>query len=190
MAVSVSMARRGVARQSAVRCSSSASSGARRAGHLRPPAARRGRAAELADLLAAATPASATARSKQITPGNVKNLELKWMLPEPGVRRLAVDAAGRRRHHVRDAAPERRGGASTRRPAACSGCTATRRRPTRASAAAPNNRGVAILGDTLFMGTLDAHLVAIDAKNGRPLWNVAVGDAEARLLDHAWRRSS
>ena len=27
-----------------------------------------------------------------------------------------------------------------------------------------NNRGVAILGDTLFMGTLDAHLVAIDAQ--------------------------
>ena len=29
-----------------------------------------------------------------------------------------------------------------------------------------NNRGLAILGDTLFMGTLDAHLVAIDAKTG------------------------
>jgi len=28
------------------------------------------------------------------------------------------------------------------------------------------NRGVAILGDTLFMATVDAHLVAIDAKNG------------------------
>ena len=39
-----------------------------------------------------------------------------------------------------------------------------------------NNRGVAILGDTLFMGTLDAHLIAIDAKNGRPLWNIEVGD--------------
>ena len=39
-----------------------------------------------------------------------------------------------------------------------------------------NNRGVAILGDTLFMGTLDAHLVAIDAKNGKPLWNTAVAD--------------
>ena len=38
------------------------------------------------------------------------------------------------------------------------------------------NRGVAILGDTLFMGTLDSHLVAIDAKNGKPLWNVAVAD--------------
>ncbi len=39
-----------------------------------------------------------------------------------------------------------------------------------------NNRGVAILGDTVFMGTLDAHLVAVDAKSGRPIWNVEVGD--------------
>ena len=29
-----------------------------------------------------------------------------------------------------------------------------------------NNRGVAILGETLFMSTLDAHLVAIDARTG------------------------
>ena len=28
------------------------------------------------------------------------------------------------------------------------------------------NRGLAILGDTLFMGTIDAHLLAIDAKSG------------------------
>ena len=41
-----------------------------------------------------------------------------------------------------------------------------------------NNRGVAILGDMLFMGTLDAHLIAIDAKNGAPLWNIAVGDSK------------
>jgi alcohol dehydrogenase (cytochrome c) len=41
-----------------------------------------------------------------------------------------------------------------------------------------NNRGLAILGDTLFMGTLDAHLIAIDAKNGRPLWNTAVADVK------------
>jgi alcohol dehydrogenase (cytochrome c) len=39
-----------------------------------------------------------------------------------------------------------------------------------------NNRGVAIHGDTLFMGTLDSHLVALDAKNGQVLWNVSVGD--------------
>ncbi len=41
-----------------------------------------------------------------------------------------------------------------------------------------NNRGVAILGDTLYMGTLDAHLIAIDAKNGHPLWNIAVADVK------------
>lgn len=41
-----------------------------------------------------------------------------------------------------------------------------------------NNRGVAILGDTLFMGTLDGHLIAIDAKNGKPLWNVTVADVK------------
>jgi alcohol dehydrogenase (cytochrome c) len=41
-----------------------------------------------------------------------------------------------------------------------------------------NNRGLAIHGDTLFMGTLDAHLVAIDAKNGQPLWNTTVADSK------------
>ena len=41
-----------------------------------------------------------------------------------------------------------------------------------------NNRGVAILGDTLFMGTLDAHLVAIDAKNGRQIWNTTLADVK------------
>jgi alcohol dehydrogenase (cytochrome c) len=41
------------------------------------------------------------------------------------------------------------------------------------------NRGVAVAGDTLFMGTIDAHLVAVDAKNGRPLWNTAVAKPEA-----------
>jgi alcohol dehydrogenase (cytochrome c) len=38
------------------------------------------------------------------------------------------------------------------------------------------NRGLAILGDRLFMGTLDAHLVSLDAKTGSVLWDVAVED--------------
>ena len=42
-----------------------------------------------------------------------------------------------------------------------------------------NNRGVAILDDTLFMGTLDGYLVAVDARTGVELWNVEV--AESRL---------
>ncbi|MDX1491086.1 MAG: PQQ-dependent dehydrogenase, methanol/ethanol family [Pseudohongiellaceae bacterium] len=39
-----------------------------------------------------------------------------------------------------------------------------------------NNRGVAILDDKVFMGTLDAHLVAVDRVNGKPLWKTKVGE--------------
>jgi alcohol dehydrogenase (cytochrome c) len=38
------------------------------------------------------------------------------------------------------------------------------------------NRGLAILGETLFMGTLDAHLLAINAKTGTLVWNTIVAD--------------
>jgi len=41
------------------------------------------------------------------------------------------------------------------------------------------NRGLAILGDSLFMGTIDGRLVALDAKSGRELWNVGVAGARA-----------
>lgn len=41
-----------------------------------------------------------------------------------------------------------------------------------------NNRGVAILGDKLYMGTLDARLIAVDRINGKLLWDIAVGDVE------------
>jgi alcohol dehydrogenase (cytochrome c) len=40
----------------------------------------------------------------------------------------------------------------------------------------PVNRGFAMLDDRLYMGTLDAHLVALDRKTGAALWDVAVGD--------------
>ena len=39
-----------------------------------------------------------------------------------------------------------------------------------------NNRGVAILDETLYMSTLDAHLVAIDGRSGSLLWNREVAD--------------
>ncbi len=38
------------------------------------------------------------------------------------------------------------------------------------------NRGFAILGDRLYMATLDAHLVALDAKTGGVIWDVVVAD--------------
>jgi PQQ-dependent dehydrogenase (methanol/ethanol family) len=42
----------------------------------------------------------------------------------------------------------------------------------------PNNRGVAIARDIVYMGTLDARLVALDAKSGKVLWNVEIADPE------------
>ena len=41
------------------------------------------------------------------------------------------------------------------------------------------NRGVAILGNTLFMGTIDAKLIAIDAISGQPIWQTSVARPEA-----------
>ncbi len=38
------------------------------------------------------------------------------------------------------------------------------------------NRGVAVLGEQIFVGTVDAHLVALDAKTGVVHWDTAVAD--------------
>jgi alcohol dehydrogenase (cytochrome c) len=38
------------------------------------------------------------------------------------------------------------------------------------------SRGLAILGNTLYMAAVDAHLVAIDAKTGTPLWDTKVAE--------------
>ncbi len=40
----------------------------------------------------------------------------------------------------------------------------------------PTNRGVAILSDTVYVATIDAHLVALDAKTGVMRWSVEIGD--------------
>jgi PQQ-dependent dehydrogenase (methanol/ethanol family) len=42
----------------------------------------------------------------------------------------------------------------------------------------PNNRGVAISGDRLFMGTLDAKMVALDTKTGKVVWETEIADPE------------
>ena len=38
------------------------------------------------------------------------------------------------------------------------------------------NRGMAILGDKVFLGTLDAHVIALDTKTGNVIWDVATSD--------------
>ena len=41
------------------------------------------------------------------------------------------------------------------------------------------NRGLAVLGNLLFLGTLDAHLVALDMRTGKVSWDVEIADYKA-----------
>jgi alcohol dehydrogenase (cytochrome c) len=113
----------------------------------------------------------------QITPANARNLELKWvfqarwldvyqttplvvdgiMYVTQGNDVLALDAVTGKIFWIYRYTPS----ADTK--ACCSRIT----------------RGLGIHGDTLFLATLDAHLVAIDAKNGMPIWNTVVAKAAA-----------
>ena len=114
---------------------------------------------------------------KQITPANAKNLEMKWAFQADSTEKLestplvvdgvlyftqppndivALDARTGRIFWIYQyqVAPDAR---------VCCGRV---------------NRGLAILGDTLFMGTIDAHLVAVNAKSGRLIWDTRVGTAK------------
>jgi alcohol dehydrogenase (cytochrome c) len=42
----------------------------------------------------------------------------------------------------------------------------------------PNNRGVAVSGDMVYLGTLDSKLVALDAKTGKVMWQKDIADPE------------
>jgi alcohol dehydrogenase (cytochrome c) len=114
----------------------------------------------------------------QVTPGNIKNLEQKWIFQARSLEKfeatplvvdgvmytvqapndiVALDAATGRIFWIYSYSPA---------PQARLCCGRV-------------NRGLAILGDTLFMGTIDAHIVAVDAKNGHLLWNTKVADPSA-----------
>ncbi len=117
-------------------------------------------------------------RLDQIDDQNVGNLELKWAYQIPQIDRsesvplvvdgimfiteapsnvVAVDAAtGRQFWRYNHALPDDL--------KICCG---------------RNNRGVAILGETLYMSTLDAHLVGIDARTGNLLWDSEVAEHSA-----------
>ena len=43
----------------------------------------------------------------------------------------------------------------------------------------PENRGVAVYDDKVYVGTLDSQLVALDAKTGRLVWSKTIADPEA-----------
>src|SRR5215471_10844823 len=114
----------------------------------------------------------------QVTPANVKNLELQWAFQALSLEKfeatpivadgvlytvqapndiVALDPATGRAFWTYSYKPSPQA-----RP--CCGRV---------------NRGVAILGDALFMGTIDGHMVSVDAKSGREIWNVAVAGVRA-----------
>ena len=124
-------------------------------------------------------------RLTQVTPANAKNLELQWVWQARSLEKfeatplvvdgimytveapnnvIALDAATGRIFWRYDYTPN----ANAR---LCCGRV---------------NRGLAIHGDTLFMGTIDAYLLAIDAKSGQLLWRTQVADSAQRYsITHA-----
>jgi alcohol dehydrogenase (cytochrome c) len=112
----------------------------------------------------------------QITPANASRLELKWMLQDQAVgtwqsNPLVVDGIMYVTQRPNDVvALDARTGTMfwiyhyTPSPDTKVCCGA-------------NNRGLAILGNTLYLATLDSHLVALDARNGQVVWNTTVADA-------------
>src|SRR5690348_3115380 len=115
---------------------------------------------------------------KQIDPSNVKNLELKWVFQAQSLQKfettpLVVDGIMYITQSPNDviALDPRTGRVFWLYHYAVS--------PAARPCCGIVNRGLAILGDTLFMATVDAHLVAIDSKDGHALWNVKVAEAAA-----------
>ena len=100
-------------------------------------------------------------------------------------REVRGDAARRRRRHVhRRGAQQRRRARRRHRPAVLDvqlHAGAGRR----ARAAAASTAAWRSSATRCIMGTIDAHLIAIDAKSGQQIWNTVVADAGGPLLDHA-----
>jgi alcohol dehydrogenase (cytochrome c) len=115
---------------------------------------------------------------REVTPSNVKDLEQKWIFQAQSLQSFAatplvVDGVMYVTQAPNDiVALDARTGrvfwvyhyAATPGRVCCRGLV---------------NRGVAILDDALFMATVDAHLVAVDARNGEQLWDTKVGEAKA-----------
>jgi len=117
----------------------------------------------------------------QITPANVKNLELQWIWQARSLEKFEATALAVDGVLYTVQGPPNQG---TYQVVALDGVTGrpfwtTEYRP--GADAGPCcgrvSRGLAILGDTLYLGTIDAHLLAIDAKTGRVLWNVEAAKA-------------
>jgi alcohol dehydrogenase (cytochrome c) len=130
----------------------------------------------------------------QITPANVKNLELQWVWQSKSLEKFEATAL------VVDGVLYTLQGPPVQGVYEVVALDAVTGRPFWKLEYKPLlearpccgrvSRGLAILGDTLYMGTIDAHLVAIDAKTGTIVWDIAaakVGEkaTEKYAITHA-----
>jgi len=113
---------------------------------------------------------------KQITKNNVANLQLQWSIQLPGASALETEPL------VIDGIMYTSGQPGTVLAMDAKTGTQiwqfTRQRKTKnPNEINPYNRGVAVLGNRVFVGTLDAAIVAIDARTGMPVWETQVADS-------------
>ena len=121
------------------------------------------------------------ARLGQITPANVNRLHPAWVFATGGDNRglqatplihegvLYLSRPINRACSRSTRARARRNGATTRRSArTSSGCYCC----------GSNNRGVALWGDLVFVGTMDARLIALNKDTGAVVWETKVIDWE------------
>ena len=111
---------------------------------------------------------------KQVTPANAASLKSAWTHQLGGntveTTPLVVDGmmfvtGPMNNASALDARTGRALWQYTRRlPAVASHCTVM------------TNRGLAVLGDRLYLATLDTHLVSLDAKSGNVIWDIEVDD--------------
>jgi len=114
---------------------------------------------------------------KNIDPTNVMRLRAAWSAPVPG------DSVSESTPLVIDGVMYSTSGGNTRTVTAMDARTGrqiwryTRQQKVRNPGETDVvNRGVAVLGHRLFVGTNDAALVCLDARTGLPLWEVQVAD--------------
>lgn len=113
---------------------------------------------------------------RQITPANVKQLQTKWAAQLPGDSVLqstpvVVDGV------MYTAGPPGQVFAIDARTGVQIWKYQRQRKAQNPYESNPFNRGVAVLGNRVFVGTLDAALVALDARTGLPLWETQVADS-------------
>jgi alcohol dehydrogenase (cytochrome c) len=114
----------------------------------------------------------------QVTPQNVKNLELKWVYQADSLQKfeatpLVVDGVMYVTQAPNDVV------ALDAKTGRVFWIYSYKPAPAYKVCCGSVNRGLAILGDTLFMGTVDAHIVAIDARSGKPLWDTPAADFDS-----------